>query len=220
MPPKKLSKLIVFDNEDKESFREEVDCSNPANFCHPFRLGLYGPPSCGKTSLAKNIILQQNPPFENIVVYHLDIGTKEYGLLDCELINQLPPVDEFNPNGLKTLLIIEDIPYQGLPPKERTKLDRYMGYVSSHKGVSIICTGQNIYSSPPSFRRMMNILCIWKMPDMTPLYTLSRQMGLDKRTLDYIFSHICKAKYDCLTINNCGGPFLLKNLFQEIPFDG
>lgn len=218
MPPKKSNQLLVFHNEDKTSFKEEVDPTNPANFVHPFRLGLFGPPSCGKSSLAKNIILQQQPIFESIWVYHLDPGTREYGLIDCNLVASLPPVDEFETNGKKTLLIIEDIPYTGLPPKERTKIDRYMGYVSSHKGVSIICTGQNIYSSPPSFRRMMNVLCIWRMPDMGPLHTLARQMGLSKKDIEYLFSHVCKDRYDCLCINNSGGPYLLKNLFEIIPF--
>lgn len=212
-------KLYIFENKDKIKFKEEKDPYNIANLICPFRCGIYGPPSSGKTSILKNIVLQQRPFFNRIICYHLDPNTEEYSDIDVEMVDKLPDKDSISPE-IKTLLICEDIPYRDLKKSEKMALDSYLRYVSSHKGVSIIMTGQDAFSTPPCFRRMINFLIIYRCNEMSSIYTLCRYMGYNKNLIEVIFDRLMKSKYDFLCIDKSGsGPELRKNLFEPIVFD-
>lgn len=212
-------KLYVFENKDKIKFKEERDENNTCNFIAPFRCLLVGPPSVGKTSLIKNIIINQQPHFNRIIVYHLDTSTNEYSDLDCELVDTLPDKENINPD-IKNLLVCEDIPYRYLNKDEKIKLDSFLRYISSHKGVSIIMSCQDAFSGcPQGFRRMINILIIYRCIDMNPIYTLTRFMGYKKNLIEVIFERFIKSKYDSLCIDKSeSGPELRINLFEPIIF--
>lgn len=213
-------KIYVFENNDKKSFKENPDPSNIANFICPFRLVLCSSPNRGKTNLTKNIILQQNPPFEKIIVYHLDNTTQEYNDIDCDLITELPDDYEVYNTPKKTLIIFEDIPFEFLNKKEKKKANDLLTYFSTHKNISIIMSTHHPFSISPSFRSKVNIMILWKNMNAKPLYEIAQRMNITKDTIDYIFNNICTNHYDNLCIDQSGsGPILRKNLYEVIDQD-
>ena len=60
--------LAVFPNADKKDHETWASkgATNIMNFPCPFRMILSGPPNSGKTSAIHNIVLFQEPPFEEV----------------------------------------------------------------------------------------------------------------------------------------------------------
>ena len=106
----KKNKLVILPNEDKK-FHEKIDETNLANFPHPFRMIMCGCPGVGKTNTIYNVLINKRPSFDRIIVYHNDPSSKEYQNIDCEYIEELPPIDEID-GDIKNLIIIEDIDYK------------------------------------------------------------------------------------------------------------
>ena len=212
--------LIVFHNQDKLNQQDQPDASNIANFIHPFRMILASPPSHGKTSVIKNIIVNQEPHFNRIIVFHLDPNTSEYSDLDAEIYSEIPKINELIEgidSSIRNCIICEDIPLKSLKKAESIAMDRAIGYVSSHKNTSIMFSCQDFYNTPSSMRRCCNIFCLWRMPDTKTMKCIGNQMQLPYSVIDYIFSYICKKKYDFLCIDRSdSGPLLRKNLFEPI----
>ena len=223
MPPK--HRLVPFINHDKANQTEVMDPTNIGNLVCPFRMGLAGPPSCGKTSFILNLILNQSPPWQCIRIIHLDPNSQEYKDVDAEIIHDIPTdmnamIDSFD-RDVKTLLIVEDIPLRTLTPKKRSVLDRALGYISSHKSVSVICTMQDPFNILPTLKSLLNILVLWKMPMLSRTKALTRQFNLQDHEVGQIFTGICRGKHDSLMIDHSGsGPRLRKNLFIPIDLDG
>lgn len=217
----KISKKIhVFENQDKAKFKESKDPDNIGNLIHPFRAVIAGPPSCGKTSTIKNLIIHQRPVFNRIIVYHIDpYGTQEYNDLECEMVDELPDKNEID-SDIKTLLICEDIPYRDLNKKEKIKLDSFLRYVSSHKSTSIIMSCQDaITGSSPNFRRMANVWCLYRSVDMNPVYSICRNMGINKNIVQVIFENFIKSKHNFLMIDKSeSGPEMRIDIFEPITF--
>ena len=213
-------KIYIFENKDKETFRESPDKNNIGNFICPFRMILCSSPNRGKTNLTKNVILQQNPPFERIIVYHIDETTNEYSDLDCEIITELPDDYSVYNTDRKTLIIFEDIPFEFLSKKEKKKANDLLTYFSTHKNISLIMSTHHPFSISPSFRSKANIMILWKNMNAKPLYEIAQRMNIQRKIIDYVFDNICTGHFDNLCIDNSGsGPILRKNIFEPIQFE-
>ena len=215
---KENNKLIILPNEDK-LFHEEPDYNNLCNFSHPFRCCVVGPPNCGKSNTIYNILLNQEPSFERIFLLHNDESTKEYQSIDCEYIQELPPIEEIDPE-VKNLIIIEDIDPKNIKRDQRSLLDRYFGCFSTHHNISIIMTAQDPFAIPAAIRRMCSHVILWKNHDLNSLTILSSRFNIKAKDLKYIFDHICKDKHDSLlidtTVNNKYR--LRKNVYELIDY--
>ena len=155
-----MNKLFVIPNEDK-LFHEEPDYKNLCNFPHPFRLILCGGPNSGKTNYIYNVLYNKSPAFERIINFHNDPSSKEYQNIQADYVEELPPIEEIDPE-IMNLLIIEDIDFKnGLNRKQRSLLDRYYGCFSTHHNISIILTAQDAFSIPPNIRRMCSHVVLW-----------------------------------------------------------
>lgn len=210
----KKHKLVVFRCQDKD-FHEEVNHDNYGDLPHPFRIIMAAVPNCGKTSLIKNIIINQSPDFDRIIVWHYDISTKEYSDLDGEIVDELPNIEDIDPKK-KNLLIIEDIDTKSLSKSVKSRLNRVFGYVSTHRNLSVILTAQEAYQVPIDLRRTANYLVLWKCTDTLVIDSLGKRFGLKSKKMNVLFDTFCKDIHDSLIIDNAGGPKIRKNLFEVI----
>jgi len=202
-------KLLIFENEDK-TFQETADAENLLYIPHSFRCILCGPPSSGKSSVLKNIIINQKKPFDVIYLFHIDHSTDEYQDIDVVVLDELPEIEDIDPKK-KNLIIIEDIDVKSLNKKQKSLLDRYFGYVSTHKNTSIAITCQQPYSIPPSLRRLSNVMCLWRGNDLRAMGYLSQSFGYDYKYLSQLFNVYCKTKHDFITFTD-HNPKIRKNM--------
>jgi len=214
------NKLIVIPNEDKQ-FHEPFNPDNLCDLPHPFRIILCGPPNTGKTNTIYNILINQQEPFERIIILHNDETTREYQNVDAQYTDEVPQIEEISPDE-KNVLIVEDIDYKNLRRDQRSLLDRYFGCFSTHHNISIILTAQDPFSVPATIRRMCSHLVLWKNHDLNSMTILSSRFNIKAKDLKYIFDHICNDKHDSLLIDSMAPSQykLRKNIFEPIPFQG
>lgn len=214
----KLPKEIIpIQNLDKKGWHEKWTKSRDMlDIPHPYRILIAGKPNCGKSTLAKNILLRASKPFQKIIIVHCDSeGTKEYDDLKIEnkdeedeeekviIIGNVPSPKNnklFDPK-IKTLLIFDDLEYEFLDKIQRKNLDRIFGYLSTHKNVSIIMCAQNITNIPPAVRRMSNFFIIFRVPDMDLLYLIARKTGINRDVFNEIFQKYIKGHHDSFWID-------------------
>ena len=73
------NKILPIKNKDKGFHEKWKEGRNKLNIPHPFRILALGPPGSGKSTIAKNILLRANPPFEKVFIIHCDPDyTQEY----------------------------------------------------------------------------------------------------------------------------------------------
>ena len=212
MPKVKLPKKILqIPNADKEFQEKWKVGDDQLDFPHSFRALLCSTPSCGKTTVIKNLILRQEPPFEEVIVIHCDPDyTQEYTDVTDTILDKIPSPSEWT-GDCKTLVVLEDLEFKGMNKTQKYNLDRLYGFCSSHKNISVVCAVQDCFSVPPSIRRMSNVYIFWRTPDLDSLYMIARKSGIDSDTFKEIFRTLIKTKYDSLWIDNTDGtPYPLR----------
>ena len=195
-------KIIPIECSDKEGFTEAwTPGRNLLNIPHPWRGVFTGPPSSGKSCSIKNIIIRASPPFEEILIVHLDPeGTTEWDDVDAEYLQEIPEPTEFD-RETKKLIIFEDLNLSDLPKDDRNKLNRIFGYSSSHCNLSVAITCQNAFDMSASLRRMASLYIIFRQPDVNALITLASRTGLKSAHMLYIMSRLLKKQHDSLWID-------------------
>ena len=214
----KVDSLMGFGNVDKVWHEEWTPGRNLLNFPHPFRVLLTGPPNVGKSTVIKNILVRQDPPFERVVIVHADPEhTKEYDDLKDDaddgtimLVPEIPAAETWEPEMqdgeevlLKTLLIIDDLDLRTLNKDQRKNLDRTMGYVSTHRSISVCCATQDSFNLPPASRRLMSVYVIWRSPDVEALQMFAKKVGV--RDLRLLFDRYCKTRRDSIWLDLTDG---------------
>jgi len=197
------NELIIIPNIEKQYHESWIPDRNILNFPHPYRLLLLGGVNRGKTNIIKNIILRANPKFKEIFLFHCGGNyVKEYDDIEFTNLDIIPEPDDdiFNPE-VKKLLIIEDKEFKFMNKEQLKKLDRVLGYVSTHRNLSVIITGQDFFNLPPPVRRMSNIFIIWKTKDLDSLKTIGRRLGLKKEEIYTLMKKYLKKHYDSLWLD-------------------
>lgn len=189
--------LIVVPNGDKDDITEKWTSGRDiGNFPHPWRGIAVAKPGSGKTNLVANLLLKADPPFERVVVFHVDNETQEYDLIDgAEITNEVPMIDDFQ-HGQKTLLIVEDIDIKGLKPDERSRLNRLMGYASTHRGVSVLITAQQPSQIPADIRRQATVFFLWPSHDLRAQADFAARIGMRSEDLEQIMRKLMRSRYD------------------------
>lgn len=225
--PNLPKELIYIPNADKDWHEEWDSSDNEADFPAPVRLLACsgGRPNMRKTNTLKNVIIRQCPAFEVIYIVHCGGElTKEYDEFNAICLDDLPdPCDKkLFDRKVKTLLVLEDLNFEGMNRMQRKKLDRLYGFTSTHLNVSIFCTSQGFFAIPPLVRKMSNVLFIWKTLDMDSLETIRRRVDIPKDQWRYIFETYFKNPWDFLVVDNTKNTRwpLRMNLFEPIDVPG
>ena len=196
--------IIAFPNKDK-SFQEKwTPKRDLLDIPWSFRAVFCGPPSSGKSTIVKNIILKARPLYKKVQVVHYGAeGTQDYDEIDgIEVtdLSGLPDPVEINPRKEKMLLVLEDIPLSSINREQKQKIDRLYGYSSSHRGVSVICCAQDAFDVPTGARRSSNVFVLWKQPDLNALQTMASRTGFSTSEFRNLFK-LCKKKHDSIMID-------------------
>ena len=225
MPPKKgktqrlPQQIVAFENRDK-GFHESLSQMDDdiANFAHPTRQMLCGQPNSGKSTLCMNIILHANPPFDRVVVWHADRDTREWDLVTDEIVDKAPAIEDFTSDS-KNCLVIDDIALKGLPKDEKTRLDRLMGYASTHRGITCLVTTQQPNAIPANIRRMCSVFYLWNSSDAQSLRDIAMKAGVKSHELTGLLKLLPGPK-DSLCVDLTGSPYKYRrNLFEIIDVD-
>jgi len=204
--------MIVFHNADKE-FHEKIDKKNLANLPHPFRLVIGSAPNSGKTNLIKNLIIHQKPNFDRIILWHIDPETSEYDDIDVEKTETIPEIKDIDKKK-KNLLVIEDVDIKSIDKKSKSILDRFFGYASTHKNLSVILTAQRLYNVPVSLRSTCSHLILWKNSDAHFIRSLADLFGLKHEEVKMYILLNSNNCHDSFIFDRTGGPVIRKNLFE------
>jgi hypothetical protein len=213
--------LIAIGNKDKAFHESWYPGRNPLNFPHPWRLCGTGPPNKGKSTAAKNIILRADPPFQKITIVHADgANTKEYDDLGKEgvtITSVIPAIEDWE-GEVKECVIVDDIHFGSLNKEQKKALNRLIGYVSTHKNISVICLGQIFFEHPVILRRCANIHVIWQGDDKADMQRIAGRVGIPD--LDDLMTRICPEFNDSLWIDKTRGtPFPFRtNGFNDFQF--
>ncbi len=210
--PKDLSpaedRILVFDNPDKKSNGAP---SGRAEWMplHPCRIGLFGPPGCGKRNTLLNLIMRFDPPPVDIRVLHLDPETQEYEILK----SIIPPDGEFeyytpdDPPSFseldgekRSLVVIDETPTQAMNKQALSELDRLLAYGSTHKSCSVVFSYQNLTSIIPSLRRSFSHFVLFPCVDHQVVTLAAHRVGVDPTELFDLLT-LCRGPHDSITID-------------------
>ena len=193
--------IIAFKNADKAFHENWTPGRDPLNIPHPFRGVLLGPPNVGKSTIAKNLLLHQDPPFKELFCIHCDAEyTKEWEDVDAKMLSKIPTPEEFE-GKVKTLVIIDDLEVKLLSKDQKRALDRLFGFVSTHKNISVILTSQDPFNVPALVRRCSNLWVLWKPTDLDSLKTVARRVSMPSHDMIEIFKNVMPEIYDSLWID-------------------
>lgn len=207
--PRLPKKILALPNQDK-TFQEKWETDRDLlNFPASWRCVITARPGTGKTTIAKNILLRQDPPFKHIYVVHIDPDTKDYEEVDgVQMLRDIPSVSDpiFDKRDRKKLIILDDLEYKFMNKAQLTNLDRLYGYVSSHKNVCCIVIAQDTYNIPPCIRRMSNIWILGKINnDISSFLSVAQRCGMSRRDFEYVFEKYIKDDHDTLWIDRTKG---------------
>jgi hypothetical protein len=200
------NKLTVIQNADKGFHERWHEGRNLCNFPHPFRALLIGRPGCGKTCAAQNILIRQDPPFERLIIAHVDGEySKEWDECDpTTIVDDVPNFKDID-GKLKTLIVFADFDVDNLKREQKHLLSRLFGYCSTHKNCSIILCQQDPSAIPPLIRRLSNLFVLWRGLDMRILDQYGTKMGLEAGAVRHYFGKYIKTVHDSVWLDTTPG---------------
>ena len=203
--------IIKIENTDKKDWKENWTAGRSlCDFPHSFRCCIVGLVNMGKSTIAKNILIQcqlGEKPFRQLIVVHGSKYSSEYDELDPNFIlDDIPTVDELLSGGeeeesQKTLLIIDDFEMTKLSKEQLQRLSQLFRFVSSHHNISIIICYQSFFEVPTIVLKCCNIFITFKPNNLDEIVVLGKRIGLSKKQMTYIFQNHIKEKRDTLTVD-------------------
>lgn len=213
--------IIPLKNADKRKHEHYKRGDNPIRFPHPFRCCVLGKVNSGKSLLTKHILLAhqgKKPKFQQVIIVHGDLGTKEYDDIEPTQIRAtIPHYEELDPDT-KKLIVIDDYDFTNISKQEQTRLSELFRFGSTHRSTSIILAHQSWFRIPKICKDTSNVFVIFRPHDNDELATIGRRVGMKKRDIFELFKAHMPHWRDSLLINLCpGAPYKYgKNLFKPI----
>ena len=205
------NKLIAFSNADKSMQEKWTPGRNWCNIPASYRGILSGVPSCGKSTIIKNLCVYAKPMYKKVLIVHYG-ADEEGGVTDDYKefeddegfsivgLEGLPDPRKINEKREKMLLVLEDLPMANLTKEQKLKIDRIYGYSSSHRFCTVITCAQNSFDINVGARRCSNLFVLWKQPDLLALANMASRTGYTPADFRQLFK-LCKSKHDSIWID-------------------
>ena len=223
-PPKKM---IIIKNPDKVG-HEEWDKNHIKDLCNfpsPIRASIIGPCGCGKSLIAKQIVLHARPKYQEVILIHQDAEmSREYDDLECtEKLSEVPDLSYWDYEGphVKRLCIIDDLELSSAHKERIRNLCIMFRYASTHKGLSIVFCHQSWFDILPLIKKMSNVFIIFKPRAQNEITMIENRCGYPKHTFQDIFKTICPGFFDSICVDlTRGTPApLRKNIWEKIEME-
>ena len=222
--PKPFKKILAIKNPDKVGAEKWTKnrAKNLANFPSPQRILLLGACGTGKSTLIKNLIINQRPMFEEVFLIHQDAKhTKEYDDLDpTDVLTDVPPIEYFNLDGKfkKRAVIIDDLELTSADVERKRNLAVLFRYGSTHKGLTIYFAHQSFFDVPTLVKKMGSVFIIWKPRALNEIGLIENRTGLQKGELAELFDKYATKHRDsiCIDLSKDSPAKLRLNVFQPI----
>lgn len=217
--PNKILLIKCSDKEHHESYPKDPTKRNLMNYPHPWVMVCTGRRNSGKSMYIKNTIVRAKPAFERIQVMSCDPEAKEWEDVGGEVLPEIPSPEDYMDNEEKTLIVFDDICFVDLDKESKRKLDRLVGFISSHCNISIAIANQDYFSVISIARKCASLHVIWRPTCDDELKIISRRTGVESKKIMSVFNTVMTEPTDSLTINlikRCPYP-LIKNGFEPIP---
>ena len=207
--PKISNEIIPIKNLDKTHTEKWTDSrakNDISNMPNPSRILLLGPPSVGKSTLIKNLIIHQNPPFDEVYLVHEDAEyTNEWLDLDpTECFSEIPDLDFWERDDTKfkkRAIILDDLEYVSANKQRLKNLAILFRYASSHKKVTVYLAHQSFFDTPILVKKMSNVYILWKPRSRNELTLVENRTGLKKDTLKTLFKTVATKFRDSIMID-------------------
>ena len=203
-PPKKILSIKNADKVGHESWNEKRG-KDLCNFPSPARICLLGPCGCGKSNLAKQIVLHARPKYEEVILIHQDADySHEYDDLEpTEKLSEVPDLEYWNYDGphVKRLVIIDDLELTHAHKERIRNLCIMFRYASTHKGLSIIFCHQSFFDVLPLIKKMSNVFILFKPRAYNEITMIENRCGYPKDTFRDLFKTIATGFYDSICVD-------------------
>lgn len=197
---------------------------NLANFPSPQRIVLVGGCNSGKSTVMKNLIISQRPPFKEVYIIHQDADyTKEYDDLEpTSMLSDVPPIEFFNLDGKfrKRAVIIDDLELTSAHQDRLKNLAILFRYASTHRGLTIYFAHQSFFDIPSLVKKMASVFILWKPRSFSELTMIENRTGLEKGALKELFNNVANGFRDsiCIDLSKDSPAKLRLNVHQPIEY--
>jgi len=206
-------------NPDKEKHSEISNVIT--TFRTPARFLLISDPSRGKTFQCMQILANQRPFFDNLIISSPFEESKEWDCADpTDVITGIPPPEYFEEFEGRTAFVMED--FTANTKEDKQNLSKLFRFVSSHGGdsygITIFLLFQEWFLVPLIARRTANVFVLWDCVDKASQGQIERRIGMPKGQLTELFK-LCKDdKRNSICIDKtAGSKFPLRlNLYTSI----
>lgn len=195
---KKTAKYLVFDNPDKK----DSSAVTAGELAWPWRHCMVGPPGSGKRVLLLNVLKNMERRPDRIVCIHLDPNTHEYDKIADEIHTVQDGFDFSQLGGEheRTLLILDEIPWNSLKRAELDGLTSLFRYGSTHRNCSVALLYQTFKSIPNDIRRMCSAFSAFPGVDKIELPHFAKSVGIDEAELRELMT-LTRGRQESITID-------------------
>lgn len=192
-------------NADKQNMEGWYEGRRITNFPSSTVFILTGNRSTGKTSTIKNLIIRQDPEFEEVFIKSRDPECKEYeDMLRSKHVHILEDLEQLRsaPRQTKKLVILEDLSFMGMSVKEKDEMHGLVTHMVSHRNTSVMITCHDYMALDPLYRRMADVTVIFKQNDPTLVELTLRKAKFPKRLAE---RYLPLGQYDSLWVDETPG---------------